>query len=110
MAGANEPRGGPGLLNRPKKWGGGSTRLAQKVFHIFAIFPISINQCSFFQLSSYGWTFGADADEERNYQQLTTFRLYPKAFIPSTGGAYTHAAGHTISGGRVEFDVKMSNR
>ena len=53
MAGANEPYGGggegPGLLNRPKKWGGGSTRLAQKVFpyHIFAIFTFQLINAHF---------------------------------------------------------------
>ena len=61
------------------------------------------------QDASYGWSFGADADTDRNYHQLTTFRLYPKAFVPSTGGCYAQGASHTVSGGRVEFEVKMSS-
>ena len=54
---------------------------------------------------SWGWTFGPDADFLRNYTPLSTFRLYPEAFVPSHPGSTNN-----MPGGGVEVLVKLSNK
>ena len=54
--------------------------------------------------TDYGYTFGPLSDTDRNYVPLTTFRLYPMAFLPS----HSHGGNNTQPGGGVEVLVKMS--
>ena len=125
---ANQEVKAPRLTGRPKIHHGYETRLAFEVLFLDIFLPckccclrwflwrskcqhnlMSTTFCAirtFFNISvqddSYGYTFGSEADEANNYRPLTSFRLYPIAYLPSKGG-HSH-------GGRVEFTVRMSNR